>query len=113
MQSGFVVDGDFFAGFNVAQRDKENVIVKDLHEGVWGTRMIYVMRAIAAATAIQTPAIIDFTNSQCLSMRTPLGFSVRNLFAGVFRDLMSPRKRCGGKTSFAVNIRRFDREPRG
>jgi hypothetical protein len=35
MKSGLVIDGDFLAGFDVPQSDKENVVVEDLHERVW------------------------------------------------------------------------------
>jgi hypothetical protein len=62
MKSGFVVDGDFLAGFDVPQGDKENVVVEDLHERVWSARMVDVVRTVSAATSVQTPAPVDFTN---------------------------------------------------
>ena len=34
VQRGFIVDGDFLAGLDIAQSDEENVAVGDLHEGV-------------------------------------------------------------------------------
>ena len=37
VQGCFVVDRNFFAGFDVSQRYEEDVVVKDLHERVWGT----------------------------------------------------------------------------
>ena len=76
MESGFVVDGDFFAGPDITQGDEEYVVVKDLHEGVWHAGMIYVVRAVAAATAIQTPPTIHFANSQHLTMRSSARFGI-------------------------------------
>lgn len=76
MQCCFVVDRDLFSGFDVAQRSEENVVVNDLHEGVRITRVIDVMRAVAAATPIETPAIINFTDPQHASMSAPARFRV-------------------------------------
>ena len=64
MQRGFVVDCDFLARPYVAQRDEQNMTVEDFHESVWFARVIYVMRAVAAAAAIQAPAIINLTDAQ-------------------------------------------------
>ncbi len=64
MQRRFVVDCDFFAGPDIAQRNEQNVTVEDFHESVWFARVIYVMRAVAAAAAIQAPAIINLTDAQ-------------------------------------------------
>jgi hypothetical protein len=59
VERGFVVDGDFFAGFDVAQRDEENVAVKDLHISVRLATMIDIVGAVPPATAIQTPSIVN------------------------------------------------------
>ena len=108
MKCGFIVDRDLFAGFDVAQGDEENVIVEDLHESVGNTRVIYVVRAIATATAIQTPATVNFTNSQRLSMRSPACFSVGDSLARIFSYLVSFPERYGGETAFAMYRRRLD-----
>jgi len=71
------------------------------------------MRAIAAATAVETEAIVDFTNSQHLSMRAATGFSVCDLLAGVFRDLVSLLEKYGGEAAFAVYRRRLDCQSAG
>ena len=68
MQGCFVVDRDFFPRLNVSQGEEEDVVVDYLHEGVWNTGMVDVMRTISAATSVKTPPIIDFTNAQHLSM---------------------------------------------
>lgn len=59
MERGFVVDGDFFAGFDVAQRDEENVAVKNLHKSVRLTTMIDIVGAVSPAAAVQTPPIVN------------------------------------------------------
>ena len=70
--------------------------------------MVYVVRAISAATAVQTPAIVDFTNPQHLSMRSATCFSVCDLLAGVFCDLVSLLEWYSGEAAFAVNYGRLD-----
>ena len=60
------------------------------------------MRAIAAATAIQTIAIVDFTNPQHLSMCAAPRFSVGDLLAGVLGDLVSLFKGYSGEAASAV-----------
>ncbi len=62
VQRCFVVDRDFFTRLDITQGDKEDVIVKNLHERVWRTRMIDVMRSISTATSIQAPPAVDFAN---------------------------------------------------
>lgn len=63
MQRRFVIDRDLFASFDVAQREEENVIVEDLHESVWTTRMIDVVSAISTAASVKTPTTVDLTDS--------------------------------------------------
>lgn len=70
--------------------------------------MIYVVRAIAAATAVQTPAIVNLANTQHLSMCSATCFGVCDLLAGVFRDLVSLLERYGGEAASAVYERRLD-----
>ena len=79
------------------------MVVKDLHERVRTARVIDVMRAVPAAAAVETPAVVHFTNPQHAPMRTPASFRVGDLLAGVFGDLVSLLKGDGGKTPIAVN----------
>src|SRR5690349_384987 len=76
MQRRFIVDRDLFTGIDVAQRDKEDVVVQDLHERVGAARVIDVMRAVAAAAAVETPATIHFTNPEHAAMRSASRFGV-------------------------------------
>ena len=62
MQRRLVIDRDFFARLDVAQRNEENVVVKNLHECVGQARVINVVRSVSAATSVKTPATIDFTD---------------------------------------------------
>ena len=68
MQCCFGVDRDLFAGLYVSQGEEENVVVKDLHEGVWNARVVDVMRAVPAAAPVKTPTAVDFADAQHLSM---------------------------------------------
>jgi len=112
MQCLFVVDGDFFAGVNIAQREEQYVAVQILHVGVRLARMIDVMRAVAAPGAVQTATAVDVADAQDSAVTTALrSFEIRDAFARVLRDLFSARKKFGGKATSAINARRFDREP--
>jgi len=103
MQRCFVVDRDLFAGFDVAQRAKQNVIVQDLHERVRTAGMVDVMRAVPAATAVQTPTTVYFTNSEHAPVSSAARFRVGDLLARVLRDFVSLLERQGRKAAFAVN----------
>jgi len=48
------------------------------------------MRAIAAAAAIQAPAIIDCADAQFSPLGSAIGFGFRYPFACVFRYFSSP-----------------------
>ena len=88
MKCRFVIDRDLFAGFDVAQRDEENVFVENLHESIRRARVIVVVSAVAAAAAIETPATIHFTDSQHLPVRAAARFGVCDLLARVLCDLV-------------------------
>lgn len=108
MQRRFVIDRDLFAGRYIAHSYEEYVIVNNLHERIGHTRMVDVVSTIAAAAAVETPATIDLTDSQHFSMRSATSLSVRNLLAGVLRDLVSFFERNRGVASLAVYGRRLD-----
>ena len=108
MQRRLVIDRDLFSGADVAQGEKENVIVMDLHEGIRTAGVVDVVSAVSAAAAVEAPTIIDLTNPERPPMSTPARFSVGDLLAGVLRDLVSSFKRNGGEAAFTVNGRRLD-----
>ena len=64
MQGLLVINRDLFTGINVAQGKKQNVAVDYFHVGVRFTRMINVMRAVAATGAVQTEAAVDVADPQ-------------------------------------------------
>lgn len=79
MERLFVVDGDFFVGFDVSQSEEQDVAVGGPHVRVRLTGMIYVMSSVTAARAIQTPAPVDIADAQEASLaRALLRFQVRN-----------------------------------
>ena len=63
VQSLFVINGDFFSGINVAQREEQDVAAQVLHIGVRLAAVIDVMRAIAAAGTVEAPTTIDVTDA--------------------------------------------------
>ena len=103
-----VVDRDLFAGFDVSQREEQNVFANDLHERVWDARVIDVVRAVSATASVETIAIVDFTDTQHLSMRSPASFGVRDLLAGVFGDLAASSEGYGSEAALAVYRGRLD-----
>ena len=76
MESCLVVNRDLLAGFDISQRDKENVIVENLHERVRRTGMINVVRSIATAATIQTPTSVDLTDPKSLSVGSASRFRI-------------------------------------
>lgn len=86
------------------------MVVKNLHERVGRTRVVYVVGAIPPAAAVQTPAIVDFTNSKHLSMRSPARLGVGDFLTCVLRNFPSSVKRHSCEASLAVYGRRLDGE---
>ena len=103
MKRLLVIDCDFVARQNIAQRKEQHVTVDGLHVSVWFATVIDVVRAVAAAAAIQTPATIDVADAQLGSMRAALRFEIGNAFAGVFGDLAAAAKRNRREATFAVD----------
>lgn len=104
-----VVDRDFFSGFDIAQGDEKNVSVENLHVGIRLTGMVDVVRTIATATAIQTPAIINCTDAQFSPASPAIGFGLCYSLAGVLRYFSSAFEVSNCKASFAFNGRFPDR----
>ena len=100
----FVIYGDFIAGFYIAPREKQNVPVQRLHVSVGVAGMIDVVRAVAAARAIQTEAPVDITDAQVPAPARSLhSFEIRDSLAGVFSDLFSTCEGFRGETTLAVD----------
>jgi hypothetical protein len=108
VQRLFVIDRNLFAGCDVSQGAKENVVMQDLHERIRTARVIDVVSAVPTAAAVQTPASINLTDSEHPSMRTASRFGVRDLFAGILGDLVSLFERDSREAAFTVNRRRLD-----
>ena len=82
--------------------------IENFHECVRFAGVIDIVSAVAAAASVQTPAVIHFTDSEHLAVRTPASFSVCDLLSSVFRDLVSSFERHSGEAASAVDRRRFD-----
>lgn len=79
MQCLFVIDRNFFACLNVAEREEEYVAVQDLHIGIRLARVVDVVRAIAPATAVPAPTMIDGADAQHPAiLPAPRGFGIRD-----------------------------------
>ena len=70
--------------------------------------MVDIVRAVSAAAAIETPAIVNFADTQHFAMRSATRFGVRDLFSRILRNLVSFFKRQGGEAAFTVYWGRLD-----
>ena len=64
MQRLFIVDRDFLARMNIAQGEEHYVPVDRAHKSVRFAGMIDVMRAVAAATAVDAPGAINIADAK-------------------------------------------------
>ena len=103
MQGIFVVDRNLFARADIAQREKEHVAVNRPHVGIRGARVIDVVRAVASAAAVDTPAAVDITDAQLGSMRAALRFAIWNYFAGIFGNFAAPAESASREATLPVN----------
>lgn len=84
------------------------MVVEDLHERVGPARVIDVVSAVAAATAVQTVPMVDLTDPEHLPVSSSTRFGVRDLLTGVFSDLVFLLESDRGKAALAVYRRRLD-----
>ena len=102
-----IVNRDFFAGLDVAQGDEEYVSIENFHEGIGFAGMIDVVGAVAAAAAVQTPALVDCADSQAASVSSTVRFGIANSLARVFRDFASPAEVSDCKAALPLYRRIF------
>lgn len=76
MERRLVIDSDLVPDFNIAEGYKKNVIVENLHKRVRFAGMIYVVRTIAAATAIEAPPPVNLTDTEGFSMSSAARFGI-------------------------------------
>ena len=80
--------------------------VNGLHVGVGLARVIDVVRAVAAAAAVQTPAAIDIADAQDAPLAGPSSrFEIWYSLACVLGYLLAATKMNSCETAFAVNWR--------
>ena len=91
MKSLLVIDRDFFARFYLAQREEQNVVVKRAHVGVGFAAMVDVVRAVAAAGAVQAPASVDIADAQDTPLRARLCASRSEIRSPVYSAIFLPR----------------------
>jgi len=113
MQGLFVINRNFFTRLDIAQSKEQNVSVQILHVSVRLAAVIDVMRAVAAAAAVQAPTTVNVADAKYPTIpATPGRFKVRDALARVLGDLSAARKTFSGKTAFAVDSRFPDRKAR-
>ncbi len=106
MKRHHVVERDFVAGMNVAQRVEEYVVVEDFHVAVGLAGMVDVMRAVTPAAAVYAPIAIDGADAQHAAiMRSTLCFGIGYQLARVLGDFSAAPERDGSKASLAVDFR--------
>lgn len=105
-----VVDRDLFAGFNVAQGDEQDVAVKNLHVGVGLAGMVDVVGAVAIATAVETPAIVDGADAQLATAGPAIRLGISDLLTGVLRYLPPAFEVGDRKAALAHNRGFLDRQ---
>lgn len=104
MQRLFVIDRDFFAGKNIAQRKKQHVAVKRPHVCVRLAAMVDVVSAVTAATAVYAEPTVDVADAQdAAPARALLCFQIVDALAGVFSDLPAALEWNCSKAAFAVD----------
>ena len=104
MQRLFIVHGYLVAGTNIPQREEYYVAMDSAHISIRFARMVDVVGAVAAATAINTPDAVDIADAQFCPVSTTLRFAIGNSFARVFGDLAPAREMNGGKAAAAVDV---------
>ena len=78
--------------------------VNCLHVDVRLARVIDVVRAVAAAAAVETPAAIDVADAQDATIAGPSSrFEICYSLAGVLSDLFAATEMNSCETAFAVN----------
>ena len=103
MQGIAIVDRNLFARLNVTQGEEDQVAVKQSRVAVGRTRVVHVMSAVAAATTIETPLIVDAANSQDATGSSPFRFSVGDSLPAVLGDSFPASKPNCRKTSSPMN----------
>src|SRR5919107_422339 len=111
---GDVVAGYLLAGAYVAQGHEEYVAARDAHVGVGAAGVVDVVRAVAAARAVEAPVVVYRADAVLAAgLRAALGLAGRDQLARVLRDLPPLREVAGREAAPAVNRRLPDGESVG
>ena len=76
MQRAFIVNRDLFTRFYLSQSEEQDVAVEAFGESIRRAGVIDIVRAVATAAAVHTPAMIYAADSQYAAMRSTVGFRV-------------------------------------
>ena len=112
MKRHFVIERYFLARPDVAQGNKEDVPIQDLHVAIWFTGMVNIVSTVTILTTIKAPTGIKPASPQHTPVRTPFCLCICDSYAGIFRDLSATLKQANGKTAFTVDCRTANRKSR-
>jgi len=103
VQRRTVVNSYLLTRVDIAQGYEEDMIVGDFHEGIGLTGMIDVVRPVTAPTAVDTPAIVEGTDSQAPAVSAFVSFGVRDQLAGILGNLPPAFKTPCRKATFTFD----------
>ena len=99
-----VIQREFFARRNVAQGIKVNASAHNFDEDIRVTRVIEVLRAVAADAAVNRPIRINRANvNACCALQPTFDFLPRDVFARIFCDFVAFAKGLRRITTLPVN----------
>jgi len=86
MKRRLVIERDLLARPDVAECDKENMVIEYFHVAVGFAGMVYIMSAVPTPAAVETPAIIDCADTKASSSGTAISFCIGYFFTGILRN---------------------------
>ncbi len=103
MKRRFVINCYLLSGPDVAQSDKEDVAIEDLHVAIGLAGMVDVMSAVPTFAAVEAPAIINCADTQSSAACSKISFRIRDLLARVLCNLPTTSEVHAGKAALAFN----------
>jgi hypothetical protein len=101
-----VIERQFFAFGDVAQRKEKKTTMTDAAEAVWLARMINVGRRVSTTTCINTPIIVHLTDSDLATARDSAPrLRIRDPFPEEFPHLLAAGQGTRSKTTLPIDAR--------
>ena len=74
------------------------------HVSIGLARVVNVVRAVSATTAVYAPTIVNLTDPQSASVGAAVGLGIRNLLTCIFRDFVSTLEIIKREAAFAFDV---------